>query len=136
MTKELEALNKIDLELKISLTLFEDIFATCPEQIKENTNRLKKAIKLVPIIETALKRKNELEIENSKQFKEKWVQDNLAMTFELNVAKNKLKALEIIKELFNLRVYEKQGQFFICSGLNGETPISKEKAELLKEVLL
>ena len=50
------------------------------------------------IIETELKRLEELEIENSKQFKEKWVQDNLAMTFELNVANEKLKALEIIKE--------------------------------------
>lgn len=50
------------------------------------------------LVETALKRLEELEIVNSEQFKEKCVQDNLAMTFELNVANKKLKAFEIIKE--------------------------------------
>lgn len=90
------------------------------------------------IIETALKRAEELEIENSEQFKEKWVQDNLAMTFELNVAKHKLKALEIIKEkrvnIEYIKCCDTYEQYcLICSYAN---EITQEEFDLLKEVLL
>lgn len=53
---------------------------------------------LLDTIEAELKRAEELEIENSEQFKEKWVQDNLAMTMELNVAKEKLKTFDELKQ--------------------------------------
>lgn len=81
-------------------------------------------------IETALKRNIELEFENSKQFKEKWVQDKLAMTFELNVANSKLKALEIIKEYFILT--SEYGK--VSFELKKEIP--EDKYNSLKEMLL
>ena len=46
------------------------------------------------------KRNVELEIENSEQFKEKWVQDNLEMTFEKTVNEPKLKAFQVAKKVF------------------------------------
>ena len=96
-------------------------------------------------IEDALKR---LEIENSKQFKEKLIQDNLAMTFELNVAKNKLKALDVIKycickdfELIDNasidNCFKTSYRFRIyADDTYNEWYIDKEEYDLLKEVLL
>lgn len=104
---------------------------------------------LMETIETALKRKEELEIENSKQFKEKLVQDNLAMTFELNVAKTQLKALEIIREKGlsllhksliisskNYKEYRQEFQLVRSREFKNEYFYSQEEYGLLKEVML
>lgn len=91
------------------------------------------------IIETALKRLEELEIENSKQFKEKWVQDNLAMTFELNVVKDKLKALEIIKEkrvdVDRLLRSKDLGEYNFSNAYVYQD-LTQDEYDLLREVLL
>ena len=97
-------------------------------------------------IEHALKRAEELEIENSKQFKEKLVQDNLAMTFELNVANRKLKALDIIKEkrvdiaillesesLYDYNDYMNSNDIYNEYGNSRQ--LTKEEYDLLNEIL-
>lgn len=61
---------------------------------------------------------------------------SLYQTLEYQVIRKELTALEIIKDFCNLKVYKnKLGQCFI-EGTNILFAISKEKYDLLKEVLL
>ena len=59
-----------------------------------------------------------------------WLRD------KANIVETELKALEIIKELFEIKISKnKFGQCFV-SGKDGLFAISQEKYDLLKEVLL
>lgn len=96
-------------------------------------------LKAFGIIEDALKDYEELKIANSKQFKEKWVQDNLAMTFELNAANKKLRALDFLKNNLNIEFEIKDNRCFIIlkfDGFYAQQEIPKQEFDLLKEVLL
>lgn len=91
MSKELEAVGKISLALKISKGLFEDIFASEPTPIKPTLRKISNAIKSIPLIETALKRLERHDNIRITEEQAQWLVDNFA-----NLQK-KLKALEIIK---------------------------------------
>ena len=129
MSKELKALEKLR-------TTIQRLCREC----HENTRYSFEYSHQLDIIETALKDYEELKIQNSEQFKEKWVQDNLAMTFELNVARKKLKALEIIKEkMVDVgAVYELDLELYnnYATEINGTPTLTQEEYDLLKEELL
>ena len=54
----------------------------------------------------------------------------------LHLYEQNKKALRLLKEIFMLKVYEKQGQYFISSGFGADQTISKKDFEMLREVLL
>lgn len=87
------------------------------------------------IIENTLSRAKFLEQRVDKQEKEIARWKEIAMTFEKPV-----RALEEIQSLVNFDICEIQGQWYLCLGnvfLKAlKKPISKETADLLKEVLL
>ena len=114
MSKELEALRGIISKFNTMRVALES-FYRATQNVEPYIPDIDKEI---IVIDNAIKRLEELEIENSKQFKEKWVQDNLAMTFELNTANKKLRALEVfINKNIDLKTLKSA---FIFNGNNKE----------------
>lgn len=79
MSKELKQMSKISFTLRLLKGIFEDIFATNLSPIKPTLEKIKDAIKTIPLVETALERFEELE-KALKIIKEKRVDVNTLLS--------------------------------------------------------
>lgn len=130
MSKELEALKDVRLQLNVCVGLLEDIFVGAKEQVDTILNNCNKALKKISVIEKALQVKEELEVKVKDLTKALGIQALKEFNDVLNDTK-KLKALNEILALHDKWLGNEISDFEFFTLL---TEI-RDKYDLLKEEL-